>query len=107
MSADRFNQGRLVVLLNTLISRYYTDFYAFQSLCEEANDKVIYINSFENLLPLGMKLSFAVLPKAILADFQQKYDSFSCPVSLLEQAAMTEFINKGYLNDYLSTLKNI
>ena len=42
MSADRFNQGRLVVLLNTLISRYYTDFYAFQSLREEANDKVIY-----------------------------------------------------------------
>ena len=77
----------------------------FKSL--DANDKVIYINSFENLLPLGMKLSFAVLPKAILADFQQKYDSFSCPVSLLEQAAMTEFINKGYLNDYLSTLKNI
>ena len=42
MSADRFNQGRLVVLLNTLISRYYTDFYAFQSLREEANDKVMY-----------------------------------------------------------------
>lgn len=42
MSADRFNQGRLVVLLNTLISRYYTDFYAFMSLREEANDKVIY-----------------------------------------------------------------
>ena len=42
MSADRFNQGRLVVLLNALISRYYTDFYAFQSLREEANDKIIY-----------------------------------------------------------------
>lgn len=42
MGADRFNQGRLVVLLNTLISRYYTDFYAFQSLREEANDKVMY-----------------------------------------------------------------
>ena len=42
MSADRFNQGRLVVLLNTLISRYYIDFYAFQSLREEASDKVIY-----------------------------------------------------------------
>ena len=40
--ADRFNQGRLVVLLNHLISRYYTDFYAFQSLREEANDKIIY-----------------------------------------------------------------
>ena len=42
MATDRFNQGRLVVLLNSLISHYYTDFYAFQSLREEANDKVIY-----------------------------------------------------------------
>ena len=61
------------------------------------------INSFENLLPLGLKTSFAILPKNILADFQQKYDNFTCPVSLLEQLVLTEFISKGYLKDYLSS----
>lgn len=72
----------------------------FKSL--DSMDKVIYINSFENLLPLGLKTSFAVLPKNIFADFQQKYDNMTCPVSLLEQLVLTEFIDKNYLSDYLS-----
>ena len=41
MAADRFNQGGLVSLLNTLISRYYSDFYAFQNLKQEANERVM------------------------------------------------------------------
>ena len=41
VDADRFNQGSLVNLLNNLISKYYTDFYAFQNLRNEANDRVM------------------------------------------------------------------
>jgi hypothetical protein len=41
MTADRFNQGRLVSLLNSLIGRYYTDFYAFLNLKQDANDRVM------------------------------------------------------------------
>ena len=41
LAADRFNQGALVNLLNTMINRYYTDFYAFQNLRQEANDRVM------------------------------------------------------------------
>ena len=41
VAADRFNQGSLVNLLNNLISKYYTDFYAFQTLRDEANDRVM------------------------------------------------------------------
>ena len=41
VAADRFNQGSLVNLLNNLISKYYTDFYAFQTLREDANDRVM------------------------------------------------------------------
>lgn len=41
MAADRFNQGNLVSLLNSLISRYYTDFYAFSNLRNEANERVM------------------------------------------------------------------
>ena len=42
VDADRFNQGNLVGLLNTLISKYYTDFYAFQNIKDEANDRVVH-----------------------------------------------------------------
>ena len=42
VAADRFNQGALVKLLNNLINKYYSDFYAFQHIQEVASDKVIY-----------------------------------------------------------------
>ena len=42
VDADRFNQGSLVALLNTLISKYYTDFYAFQNIKDEMNDRVMH-----------------------------------------------------------------
>lgn len=42
VSGDRFNQGSLVRLLNFIINKYHTDFYAYQNLPEMKNDKLIY-----------------------------------------------------------------
>ena len=41
VAADRFNQGRLVRLLNSLIARYHSDFYAFQGLQGFTGDKTM------------------------------------------------------------------
>lgn len=40
--ADRFNQGSLVKLLNCIITKYHSDFYAFQNVKELSTDKMIY-----------------------------------------------------------------
>jgi len=41
MSIDRFNQGSLAKMLNNLINKYYSDYYAFLHVGDVANDKVI------------------------------------------------------------------
>lgn len=41
VAADRFNQGRLVKLLNTLIARYHSDYYAFQDIKGLAGDRIM------------------------------------------------------------------
>ena len=61
----------------------------------DLRSKVIYINSFENLLWGGLKAAFAVLPSSVCADYKQYYDYLPCPLSLLEQRILTEFINNG------------
>ena len=38
IAADRFNQGRLLRLLATLLNKYHSDFYAFQNHPELSND---------------------------------------------------------------------
>ena len=41
VAADRFNQGRLLNLLNTLLAKYHSDFYAFQDLPGISNEKTM------------------------------------------------------------------
>lgn len=41
VAADRFNQGRLVRLLHTLIAKFHSDYYAFQNLQGFSGDKTI------------------------------------------------------------------
>ncbi len=40
--ADRFNQGSLVKLLNCVVNKYHSDFYAFLNIRELSTDKLIY-----------------------------------------------------------------
>lgn len=63
----------------------------------DADENVIYINSFENLFSGALNAAFAVLPKDICADFQQHYDHLSCSLSLLEQLALTDFLSKNFI----------
>ena len=42
VAADRFNQGRLLRLLNALLNKYHSDFYAFQNQKELAEDNTMY-----------------------------------------------------------------
>ena len=41
VAADRFNQGRLVKLLNMVVARYHTDYYAFQDMKGISGDKTM------------------------------------------------------------------
>ena len=41
VAGDRFNQGRLVKLLYSIIAKYHSDYYAFQDLQGVAGDKTI------------------------------------------------------------------
>ena len=40
-TADRFNQGRLVKLLNSLLAKYHSDYYAYQDLQGLSGDKMM------------------------------------------------------------------
>ena len=64
----------------------------------KANDRIIYVNSFKNIISNSCTASFAIMPQDLLNEYQQRFNHFSCSVSLLEQSILTEFINKEYLN---------
>lgn len=74
---------------------------------KDADDKVIYINSFSNLLCQGINAAFLILPSDICEDYKQHYANFDCSLSYLDQLALTEFITKGHLESYLNNLEDL
>lgn len=55
VTGDRFNQGSLVKLLNSIVNKYHTDFYAFQNLEEMKSDRLIY--NLQELISKMIKIS--------------------------------------------------
>ena len=68
VAADRFNQGRLVRLLNSLIARYHSDYYAFQSLPGFSGDKTMQVlqETLSRLMELARKDQFRQVPGVYL-----------------------------------------
>ena len=68
VAADRFNQGRLVRLLNSLIARYHSDFYAFQGLQGFSGDKTMQAlqETLIRLMDISKKDQFRQVPGVYL-----------------------------------------
>ena len=74
---------------------------------DDDSDKVIYINSFSNLLCQGINAAFLILPKDVCNEYKQHYANFDCSLSYLDQLALTDFITKGHLESYLNSLEDL
>lgn len=55
VNGDRFNQGSLVKLLNSILNKYHTDFYAYQNLEEMKSDRMML--NLQDLLNRLIKIS--------------------------------------------------
>ena len=69
-------------------------------------DKVIYMNTFTKSLASTIRISYMVLPKRLLARFQERLGFYACTVSNFEQYTLAEFIHKGYFEKHINRMRN-
>lgn len=72
----------------------------------DASDRVIYINTFSKTLASTIRISYMVLPRALVEPFRQKLGFYSCTVSSFEQLALAAFIREGYFEKHLNRMRN-
>lgn len=72
----------------------------------DTNDCVIYINTFSKTLAPSFRISYMVLPKRLVNDFQEKLGFSSCAVSSFEQYTLAEFLQKGFYAKHIIRMKN-
>ncbi|PJG84968.1 PLP-dependent aminotransferase family protein [Conservatibacter flavescens] len=78
---------------------------ALQSL--DVQEKVIYFGSFSKLFMPSLRTAFMVLPKSLLADYQQYCGFFNCSVSRFEQQRLAQFMQQGEFEKHIHRMRKI
>jgi GntR family transcriptional regulator / MocR family aminotransferase len=66
---------------------------------------VIYMNTFSKTLVPSLRISYMVLPEALMDLYREQVGFYSCSVSSFEQCALAEFIAGGYLERHINRLR--
>ncbi|MEA4986699.1 MAG: PLP-dependent aminotransferase family protein [Anaerovorax sp.] len=72
----------------------------------DANEKVIYINTFSKTIAPTIRISYMVLPFHLMEKFREEMGFYSCTVSSFEQYTLASFIEKGHFERHINRMRN-
>ena len=70
-------------------------------------ERVIYMGSFSKLLLPSVRIAYAVLHEKLLKRYLETANYYNQTASKIEQIALSEYINDGYLEKHLRRLKKL
>lgn len=72
----------------------------------DTTDKVIYLNTFTKSIAPTIRISYMVLPKSLLKEYQEKLGFYSCTVSNFEQSILARFIKERHFERHINRTRN-
>lgn len=73
----------------------------------DKNGKVIYMGTFSKSIAPSMRISYMVLPEALLNVYLKISDAVSAPVSSLEQKMIAAFISSGSFEKHINKMRKV
>lgn len=71
------------------------------------HDKVIYLGTFSRAIAPAIRVSYLILPPALLNIYHQYLSHYSCTVSRLDQGILTHFLEEGYFEKHVNRMRKI
>jgi len=68
---------------------------------------IIYLGTFSKVLSPALRISYLVLPKALLADYGIMFKDYFSTVSLLEQLTLAKFMSLGHWERHIRRMRTI
>lgn len=94
-----------------LIEDDYDSEFRFSSLpiptiqSMDRSGRVIYMNTFSRTISPSLRISYMILPRTLLPQWQAAMGFYSCTVPSFEQMTLTRFLAEGYFEKHLSRMK--
>lgn len=115
LNLKNITQEKKELLLKWLKTKSYRYFIVYDNISENQNynsiddesmlEQCIYINSFSKLISKNICTSFTFLPKHLVESYNTKFKDFDSPVSMILQCGLVDFLIKGKLFNYLTSLE--
>ena len=71
----------------------------------DRSGRVIYMNTFSKSLAPSIRISYMVLPGALMEEFQEKLGFYSCTVPSFEQYTLERFLTGGYFEKHINRMR--
>ena len=78
---------------------------AMQAL--DGKGRVIYMNTFSKSIAPSIRISYMVLPPALMAEFQSRLGFYSCTVPSFEQYTLARFLSRGYFEKHINRMRKL
>ena len=67
--------------------------------------RVIYMNTFSKSLAPSIRISYMILPPALLEQFRKRLGFYSCTVSSFEQYTLARFLRRGHFEKHINRMR--
>jgi len=71
----------------------------------DGGNRVIYMNTFSKSLAPSIRISYMVLPTALMAEFRRRLGFYSCTVPSFEQYTLARFLSRGYFEKHINRMR--
>ena len=71
----------------------------------DTRGQVIYMNTFSKSLAPSIRISYMILPDALMAQFRLRLGFYSCTVPSFEQYTLARFLQQGYFEKHINRMR--
>ena len=71
----------------------------------DTTGRVIYLNTFSKTITPALRISYMILPPALMARYRTLLGFYSCTVPSIEQLTLARFLDEGYFEKHVSRMR--
>ena len=98
-------QGEKWIIEDDYDSEFRFDSHPKPAMQSLDGERVIYMNTFSKSLAPSIRISYMVLPRALMAQFQTLLGFYSCTVPSFEQYTLARFLSRGYFEKHINRMR--